>query len=139
MSSIGPVFPPAIPSQLQQQEELQAAQQRQAAEANRIAAEQVAQTNQGNSQNQQNLKVKNDTPLPQIPEDEVKVQWDTPMTDRIEIYQFVNQQSGSLIIQVPSEEVLGLAHDIQSELAQDASRETAAAEAAGKGGKNNGD
>jgi len=62
------------------------------------------------------------------PQDEVKVQWDD--SDRVEIYQFVNQQ-GSLILQVPSEQLLSLARQISVELAKDAAEQSAA----GKGGK----
>jgi hypothetical protein len=62
---------------------------------------------------QENAKPKNTTPVPAIPEDEVKVQWDTPMSDYIVIYQFLNQQSGSLILQEPSEQMLSVIHQIQ--------------------------
>jgi hypothetical protein len=68
------------------------------------------------------------------PEDAVKVQWDT--SDQIAVYQFVNQQ-GSLILQVPSEQMLNLASQITEELAQ----ESASGEvkpAGGAGGKDNG-
>jgi hypothetical protein len=51
------------------------------------------------------------------PEDAVKVQWDKP--DQVIIYQFVNQQ-GSVIVQVPSEQMLNLARQISQELAQEA-------------------
>ena len=49
------------------------------------------------------------------PEDEVKVQWD--QSDQVVVYQFINQQ-GSLILQVPSEQMLNIARDISQELAQ---------------------
>lgn len=64
------------------------------------------------------------------PQDEVKLQWDT--SDHVVVYQFVNQQ-GSLILQVPSEQMLNLSHEISQELAQ----QTAPKEAA-EGGKTNG-
>jgi hypothetical protein len=67
-------------------------------------------------------------------EDAVKVQWDT--SDQIVVYQFVNQQ-GSLILQVPSEQMLNLASKITEELAQ----ESASGEVqpvGGAGGKNHG-
>jgi hypothetical protein len=67
-----------------------------------------------------------------VPQDEVKVQWDNP--DQTVIYQFVNQH-GSLILQVPSEQVLNLSRDISQELAQDAARREPPAS---DGGKNNG-
>ena len=59
------------------------------------------------------------SPPAEIPstEDAVKVQWNTP--DQIVVYQFVTQQ-GSLILQVPSEQMLNLASQISQELAQEA-------------------
>jgi len=51
-----------------------------------------------------------------IAQDEVRVQWDKPMADYIEIYQFVNQQSGSLILQEPNQEMLSLIHQIREML-----------------------
>ena len=57
-------------------------------------------------------------PLPQFPEDEVKVQFDKPMNDDILIYQFLDKQSGSLVMQFPTTQVLGVAHEIQEELQQ---------------------
>jgi len=53
--------------------------------------------------------------LSPVPEDEVKVQADTP-PDGIMIYRFVNQQSGALILQVPTEQVLSVAHGIEAQL-----------------------
>jgi len=55
-------------------------------------------------------------PTPPIPEDEVRVQWDTPMQDYLMIYQFVNQQSGDLILQMPDEQLLSLIHQIREML-----------------------
>jgi hypothetical protein len=49
-------------------------------------------------------------------QDEVKVQLEPP--GEIVVYQFVNQQ-GSLILQVPSEQILSLARQIAQELAQE--------------------
>jgi len=66
------------------------------------------------------------------PEDEVKVQWNN--LDQIVVYQFVNQQ-GSLILQVPSEQMLNLASQISQELAQEAAPKAPLAVA---GGKDNG-
>lgn len=65
-------------------------------------------------------------------QDEVKLQWDT--SDRIEVYQFVNQQ-GSLIVQVPSEQMLSIAREISTALAQEA---TPKEPAVNEGGKANG-
>ena len=51
------------------------------------------------------------------PQDEVKMQMDSP--GEIAVYQFVNQH-GSLILQVPSQQLLSLARQISQELAQEA-------------------
>jgi hypothetical protein len=53
-------------------------------------------------------------PVPSFAGDEVKVQRDT--STHVMIYQFVNQQSGSLVLQVPSKEVLDLTRGIQESL-----------------------
>jgi hypothetical protein len=64
-------------------------------------------------------------------EDEVKLQWQPP--GETAVYQFVNQQ-GSVILQVPSEQVLDLGREISQELAhEDAAKQTPAVE----GGKDN--
>lgn len=55
-------------------------------------------------------------PLPQFPEDEVKVQFDKTMNDNILIYQFLDKQSGDVFMQLPSTQVLSIVHEIQAEL-----------------------
>jgi len=62
-------------------------------------------------------------PVYSIPQDEVKLQWDT--SDRIVVYQFVNRE-GSLIVQVPSEQMLSIARQISQALAQEAALRKAA-------------
>jgi hypothetical protein len=66
------------------------------------------------------------------PEDAVKVQWDS--SDQIVIYQFINQH-GSLILQVPSEQMLNLANQISQELGKEAAPKEPVGVA---GGKDNG-
>jgi hypothetical protein len=56
-----------------------------------------------------------------IPEHEVKVQWDTP-ADHIMVYQVLDKQSGALVLQVPSAEVLSGMHQTQELLQRIASR-----------------
>lgn len=56
-------------------------------------------------------------PVYAISQDEVKLQWDT--SARIAVYQFVNRE-GSLIVQVPSEQMLSIACQISQALAQEA-------------------
>jgi hypothetical protein len=80
--------------------------------------------------NQTPADSKNQVPLPQFPEDEVTVQFDKPMNDDILIYQFLDKQSGSLILQVPSTQVLGVAHEIQNELQEQSSEEQASEQSA---------
>jgi hypothetical protein len=63
-------------------------------------------------------------------EDAVKVQWDS--SDQIVIYQFINQH-GSLILQVPSEQMLNLASQISQELGKEAAPKEPVGGAGGKG------
>jgi len=67
-----------------------------------------------------------------VREDAVKVQWNT--SDQIAVYEFINRQ-GSLILQVPSEQMLNLASQISQELAQE---DVAKEPLAGAGGKDHG-
>ena len=55
-------------------------------------------------------------PVPEFPQDEVRVQWDTPLADYIMVYQFLDQQSGSLILQMPDAQILSLVHQIRETL-----------------------
>ncbi len=59
------------------------------------------------------------------PQDEVKLQWNA--AEQIQVYQFVNQQ-GSLILQVPSQQVLNQAGEIAQELAREDAPKPAAVE-----------
>jgi hypothetical protein len=70
------------------------------------------------------------SPLPPlIPEHEVKVQWDTP-ADQVMVYRVLDKQSGDLVLQVPSAEVLSGMHQTQELLHRIASRGKAPASAA---------
>jgi uncharacterized FlaG/YvyC family protein len=55
--------------------------------------------------------------VPSLPQDEVKVKWDT--SAHLMVYQFVNQQSGALVLQVPSREVLNLTRGIHESLQEE--------------------
>jgi hypothetical protein len=66
------------------------------------------------------------------PQDEVKVQFEPP--GEVAVYQFVNQQGG-LIVQVPSEQMLSIAREISTTLAQEA---TSKVPVVNEGGKANG-
>jgi hypothetical protein len=86
----------------------------------------------GNASQAEGERPQSATVQPAGPQDEVKLQWDT--SDRVEIYQFVNQQ-GSLIVQVPSEQMLAIARQISEALAHEAApKEPVAIE----GGKDHG-
>jgi hypothetical protein len=75
----------------------------------------------GNDPKLESLKAQN-SPAPfLIPEHEVKVQWDTP-ADHIMVYQVLDKQSGALVLQVPSAEVLSGMHQTQELLQRIASR-----------------
>jgi hypothetical protein len=65
-------------------------------------------------------------------QDEVKVQVEPPA--EIPVYQFVNEQ-GTLILQVPPQQMLNIARDISQELAQET---ITGKSAAIEGGKDNG-
>jgi hypothetical protein len=58
---------------------------------------------------------------PLIPEHEVKVQWDSP-ADHTMVYRILDKQSGALVLQVPSAEVLSGMHQTQELLERIASR-----------------
>lgn len=62
-------------------------------------------------------------------QDEVKLQWNS--TEQIPVYQFVNQH-GSLILQVPSEQMVNLARDISQEFAEEAAPKAATRAVGGK-------
>jgi hypothetical protein len=66
-------------------------------------------------------------------QDEVKLQWNS--AEQIQVYQFVDQQ-GSLILQVPSQQLLNQAGDIAQELTHEEAPKPAAA--AVEGGKDHG-
>lgn len=88
----------------------------QSAVTNKVAN---AKTEQGESQNE--ARNQESPLLPQIPQYEVKVQFDKQMNDGILIYQFLDKQSGNLVMQLPSTQVLSVVHEIQSELQQSVS------------------
>jgi hypothetical protein len=69
---------------------------------------------------------------PAIAQDEVKLQWNSQY--QVETYQFLDHR-GELIMQIPSEQMLNLAHEISQELLREAAPHTAAA---GRGGKSYG-
>ena len=64
-------------------------------------------------------------PLPQFPENEVKVQFDKTMNDNILIYQFLDKQSGDVFRQLPSTQVLSIVHQIQAELQKNFAEQSA--------------
>ena len=63
------------------------------------------------------------------PQDEVKVQIEPPA--EIPVYQFVNQQ-GTVILQVPPQQLLNIADDISQELARETNTEKSVAIEGGK-------
>jgi hypothetical protein len=72
-----------------------------------------------------------------VPEHEVKVQWDSP-ADHIMVYKVLDKQSGALVLQVPSAEVLSGMHQTQELLQQIASRGKASAATVKEEEKNHG-
>ena len=53
-----------------------------------------------------------------VPEEVVKVHSDTSMEPPVLVYEFVDSKSGSLILQVPSEQMLNLVQGIRQRLQQ---------------------
>jgi hypothetical protein len=66
-------------------------------------------------------KTQNSVIPPLIPEHEVKVQWDSP-ADHTMVYRILDKQSGALVLQVPSAEVLSGMHQTQELLQRIAAR-----------------
>ena len=73
---------------------------------------------------------------PQVPQDEVQVQRDSAADNEI-VIKYVDH-SGNVILQVPSSEVLGLAHAISEDLQQEAKARAASAQTDGEGGNTHG-
>jgi hypothetical protein len=71
----------------------------------------------------------NESKAPSSSEDEVKLQFEPP--GDIAVYQFVDQH-GTLILQVPPQQMLDLARQISQELAQEAEPKEPAGAAGGK-------
>jgi uncharacterized FlaG/YvyC family protein len=75
------------------------------------------------------------TPVPQFPQDEVKVQRDKQFDDGVMVYQLLDKQSGTLVLQVPSRQVLSVAHAISESLQADTAKQEAASAANDENGK----
>lgn len=85
----------------------------------------------GNASQRENSNPLRDVPAPVAAQDEVELQWDSE--DQIAIYKFLDRR-GNLVLQVPSEQMIDLAREIQQQLRN----ETAARRALGnRGGKVN--
>ena len=75
---------------------------------------------------QENRNTKSTAPAPMFPQDEVEVQYDKQLKEEL-IYQFLDIQSGKEFLQVPSQQVLNVAHRIFQELSSEAARQSAPA------------
>jgi hypothetical protein len=62
------------------------------------------------------------TPVPPVEQDVVRLQWDP--SAHLRIYKFVTQ-SGALILQIPSEQMLGVTRGIQESFEQEAQQKEA--------------
>ena len=71
----------------------------------------------------------NGTSAPSTPQDEVKLQWDSQ--NQIAIYQFLNQR-GELVEQVPSQQMINLARQIEQQLHEEAAARRAVGNVGGK-------
>jgi hypothetical protein len=81
----------------------------------------------GNASSQENGNPTKEAPPPAATQDEVKLQWDSE--NQIVIYQFLDQH-GEVVVQVPSQQMVNLARQIEQELL----KEAAAHRASGNGG-----
>ncbi len=117
--------------------------ERQTLEKKQRVASSARRAASGNGPKVETAKTQN-RPAPfSIPEHDVKVQWDPP-GDHIMIYQVLDKQSGDLVLQVPSAEVLSCIHQTQELLQRIAARgkastsDTAPALVVKEEGKHNG-
>jgi hypothetical protein len=107
--SVVPILPPSAESQAQVPVRLSQAAPRSIPGTNPSGEKEASQTQ---------------VSQPTLAEDEVKVQVEPP--GEIAVYQFLNQY-GSLILQVPPQQMLELAQEISQELAQEGSPKPSAA------------
>ena len=95
-----------------------------------LAAERVAQPETGNLPTQEQTGTRNVPSPAELPQDEVQVQRDPQIRDEV-VIQYVVTATGSLILQVPSAQVLSVRRGIDQEFQQQAkARESAGTAAA---------
>jgi hypothetical protein len=85
----------------------------------REAAGKVAPPETGTPPKQDLPGVKNVPSPPELPQDEVQVQRDSQNRDEV-VIKYLDKASGDLILQIPSAEVLSVAHGIYQEFGQQA-------------------
>lgn len=105
--------------------------------ASAASGTEIAQPDPGTQPNQETRIPQNVSESNDLPQDEVQVQRDTETTEIVIKYL---DRSGSVILQVPSSQVLALAHAIAQDFHQAATEQQAAqgeraTEADGEGGK----
>jgi len=83
----------------------------------------------GQSSTTENGSSPNQAAPPEAAQDEVNVQWDSE--NQIRIYRFLDRQ-GDLVMQVPSEQMVNLAREIQQQLLQEAAAHRATGNGGGK-------
>ncbi len=82
----------------------------------------VAQPQQQKSEIAPSKEIVRSTNVPAVEQDVVKLQWDP--SAHLRVYKFVTQ-SGALILQIPSEQVLGVTRGIQESFEQEAQQKEA--------------
>jgi|HubBroStandDraft_1064217.scaffolds.fasta_scaffold52847_2 hypothetical protein len=132
--SINPV-PGIGPASDAQSAEVRAIPQREPASAR--SGQEVAQPDPGTPPKQEARILPNVSEFQELPQDEVQVLRDQATTEIVIKYL---DRSGSVILQVPSSEVLGVVHAIDQDLAQEAKIRASAAAAStnAEGGKAHG-
>ena len=89
----------------------------------------VTRTVSGQTSPAENSGATKDAAQPETAQDVVDVQWDSE--NQIRIYRFLDHR-GDLVIQVPSEQMVNLAREIQQQLLQEAAAHRASGSGGGK-------
>jgi len=78
----------------------------------------------GNSPKVEPVTLPNREASSAIPHEVVKVHSDTSTGSPIQVYEFVDARSGSVVFQIPSDQMLNLVQDIRQRLQQMAARQS---------------
>jgi len=99
------------------------------ADGGKVRSEDVARPVPGHSSTAENSSPTKEASQPEAAQDEVNVQWDSE--NQIRIYRFLDHR-GELVMQVPSEQMVKLAREIQQQLLREAAAHRATGNREGK-------